>query len=155
MSLLDDVVSAAKPSLEGLMQDLPAQYLAGLEGTMEGLTGPVKDRVLAHMGLAAEFKFKAIQEADETNRRAYVDGAADEIRQAKTILTSELVAVTNEQAETFAAGFATVLSAVGSAAKAAIGAIASGIASGAISGLVGGAGGGEGGLDLGSVFPGA
>ena len=150
--LVKGLLEAATPALAAKVQGLAQEYLNGLEGTVEGLTGPVKDAALAHMAKAADYRFKAIQSDDASRRAAYVDGAADELRSAKTVLTSEGTAISLEQAETLLAGFEQVLSAVGSAAKGIITALASGIASGAVAGLVGGGGGSA---DLSSIFPGA
>lgn len=147
--LLNSVTEAARPALEAEIKNLATNYLTGFEKMLSS-AGSVKAVVEAHLSSAAAYRWEAMKTADESTRRAYVEGAADELAAAKTVLVSEATAIGLEQAETFLAGFEAVLSAVGSAAKAALGAIVSAAAAGAIKGLTGG---GED-TDLSGIFPG-
>jgi len=149
--LLNSVMDAARPALEKEVEGMADNYMDGFKGMLDGANAHVRPAVQKHLAKAAKYRWKAIQSDDEADRRAYVEGAADELASAKTILVSEAVAVSEEQAATFLAGFERVLSAAGSAAKAAIGAVVSGLVSGAIKSLTGG---GDG-PDLSSIFPGA
>ncbi len=148
--LLDSLLDATRPQLEATMRGLGDDYLGGFQDIVEGANAHVRPAVLAHLNKAAEYKWKAINADEELVRRQYAEGVQDELASAKTILVSEGVAVTEEQASTFVAGFSKVLSAVGSAAKGLISTIGSALVSGAIKGLTGGDG-----LDLSKIFPGA
>lgn len=150
--LLKSVMDAARPALEKEIQTLAATYMDGFGDMLKASEGAVKSAVMEHMAKAAGYRWKAINADDEDTRRAYIEGAADELASAKTVLVSDAVAVSLEQAETFLAGFERAMTAVGSVAKGAISAIVSALASGAIAGIMGG---GDGSPDLSSIFPGA
>ncbi len=148
--LIDSLMGAAAPRLGMQFKGLAGEFLDGLQDTVAGLEGPVREKVQGHLEKAAEFRYKAIQQKAEDVRRAYVEGSVDELHRAKTVLVSEAVAISEEQAGTITAAFGKALDFVGSAAKGLITVIVSGLASGAIKGLTGGDG-----PDLSSIFPGA
>lgn len=132
------------------MRGLADSYLTGFQDMLQGENEHVKPLVQKHLAKAADYKWKAINTNDETTRRQYAEGVADELASAKTVLVSEATAVSEEQAQTFAAGFDRVLSAVVSVGKTILSVIVGGIADGLIKSVTGGAG-----IDLSSVFPGA
>lgn len=144
--LLDSLKGAVDPALTDYLGAIGKNYMD------EVLAGgsAASPAILAHLDKAAEYKLKAISESDEATRRAYVDGIADELASAKTIAVSEGVALSEEAAATFVAGFKAVLGTVGSVAKGVITTVGSALVSGAIKGLTGG-----GGFDPSSIFPGA
>jgi hypothetical protein len=148
-TLEEQVKMIALPALADEMTGLADDYVAGFKAQFDAANATAKPAILAHLKKAAEYKIKAVQEADAETRRAYVEGVADELASAKTIALSEGVAQTEEAAASFAAGFEAVLSAVGKAAKGLISTVGSAIVSGAISGLTGGDG-----FDPSGIFPG-
>lgn len=150
--LLNSLLDATKPQLETTIQGLADDYLGGFQDMVEGANAHVRPAVLGHLKKAAQYKWKAINSDDETTRRQYVEGVQDELASAKTVLKSEGVAISEEQAATFAAGFSKVLDAVGSVAKGLVTTLGSALVSGAIKGITGGGGGS---LDLSGIFPGA
>jgi len=146
--LIKTALDAAAPSLEQTFQAAAGRYLEETRESLGDSFEAVKLLVSAHLEKAAAYKAKALT-LDGEARAAYEDGVRDELRSAKTVMVSEVAAVTAEQAASFAAGFGAVLAAVGSTAKGLLTALVSGLASGAIKGLAGGAG------DLSSILPGA
>ena len=152
--LLNSFTTTAEGALKSEMGKLSDDYLAGFQSMFDGINQKVLPLVQAHLAKAADYKLAALLAPEEDVRRAYVEGVADELASAKTVLVSEAVAISEEQAATFAAGFDRVLSAVGSVAKSLIVEVGGALVSGAIKGLTGGLVGG-GGLDPSSIFPGA
>lgn len=150
--LLDSLLDVAKPQLEETIKGLADDYLGGFQDMVEGANSHVRPAVLGHLQQAAEYKWRAINSDDDNVRRQYAEGVQDELASAKTVLKSEGVAITEELAATFTAGFGKVLDAVGSVAKGLVVTLGSALVSGAIKGITGGEGGS---LDLSGVFPGA
>jgi hypothetical protein len=148
--LLDSLKGVVDPALTAEMGKLADSYLDGFGDMFAGANAHVRPAVQAHLAKAASYKLKAVQASDAGMRYAYVEGVADELAAAKTVLVSEATAISVEQAATFAAGFGRVLEAVGSAAKGLISVVGAALVSGAIQGLTGGDG-----FDPSSIFPGA
>lgn len=148
--LLDSLKAVVDPALEAEMTSLAESYLDGFQYTLKASNEHARPAVTGHLKKAAQYKWKAVRADDEATRRAYAEGVADEMASVKTILKSEFVAVTEEQAATFTAGFERALAAVGSAAKGIITTLGPALVSGAIKGFTGGDG-----FDPSSIFPGA